>query len=183
VTPFTLLSAGHGGDAVKFAQVMLRPLCSNLLRAAFTSARGGVFTMKHTRNVRDRVEIAAGIMRAAAESRRAWTAAARRMATVRISAQMAQDLAFSALDIDADEARKGGRIGAKADEVRARLSRSINAPGTVWGALNAVTEFTTHSDRAGRSRGAERLMSSVDGTADAANQKAWNAALELVGAV
>ena len=52
--------------------------------------------------------------------------------------------------------------------------------GSAWGAVNAVTEFTSHSKRAGRSLGADRLMSAVDGSADAANQRAWSSALALV---
>ncbi len=158
-----------------------RVVCQNTLRVALAGARGGVISIRHTRNMRDRAKVAAEILEAARKGRREFTTVARRMAETKIDDATARALVFSALDVDAGA--RDGRAGMKRREVEARLVRR-NLPaerGTVWGAVNTVTEFVTHSERAGRSRGVDRLISSADGTGDAANQRAWGSALQLVG--
>jgi phage/plasmid-like protein (TIGR03299 family) len=182
VKPFLLISSSHDGSAaVSVMLTSVRVVCMNTLRMALGGARSSnSISVRHTGAVKDRVAEAAKIIRTAEDIRARWTEAARKMAARRVSTFEARDLAYSALDIEPDPTKRSGVTRAKVHEIDYRLQGRNNAPGTLWGAVNAVTEFTSHSKRGGRSTGMERLLSTVDGSADAANQRMWNAALALV---
>lgn len=179
VKPYLLITTSHDGSAaVRVQLTTVRVVCMNTLRMALGRGREDGLSIRHTSGVVDRVAQAAQIVRRGENIRAEWTAAARMMAEKRIDSATARMLAFSALEINPSE--RDGRNGAKMREIEARLRQEINRPGTVWGAVQAVTEFTSHSARGGRSRGMDRLLSTVDGTGDKANQRAWSAALAMV---
>lgn len=185
VRPYLLVTTSHDGSAaVRVMLTSVRVVCANTLRMALGASRGrgDALSIRHTSGVVDRSGEAARVVARAENIRGAWVAYARKMAATRISDATARALAYSALAVDPVEAAKGGRQGAKMHEINARLRGANNAPGTLWGAVNAVTEFTSHSARAGRSVGIERMMNANDGGGDGANQKVWTAALELIGA-
>lgn len=179
VHPYLLITTSHDGSAaVRVQLTSVRVVCANTLRMSLQNGRGDGISIRHTSGVVDRTAEAARIVTRAEDIRREWATAARAMAERRIDAAQARALAFSALEID--PTAQDGRKAAKRREMETRLRAEINRPGTVWGAVQAVTEFTSHSARAGHSRGMDRLLSTVDGTGDRANQRAWSSALAMI---
>lgn len=179
---YLLLSNGHDGTrAVKGTLTDVRVVCNNTLRAA--EARASLLSVKHTRNVLERVNEAAKLLGWANDATDATFAIYKALAATKLKADKAAAL-FTEVIPGADELDNE-----KAAEKVAKLMHLFrHGPGvegrTVFDAVNAVTDFVDHHRSFKTKTGnAERrfLYSTFGGEGDRIKQAIFTKAKELAG--
>jgi phage/plasmid-like protein (TIGR03299 family) len=181
---YALLASGHDGRLSLIANIILgRPSCSNALVAAIKSSKSGI-TIRHSGNVADKMKTAEKVLKLAQKQYEHFGRAAEVLAKTQIDSRdwgVFLDSLIGEIDEDKPSARLRNQ--------RAELTRLFEegpgtdipgVNGTAWGALNAVTAWTTHS-RSTRGHGGDedkaaekRLESVFFGTGNDMNQKAMS---------
>lgn len=179
---YLLLSNGHDGTrAVKGTLTDVRVVCNNTLRAA--EARASLLSVKHTRNVMERVNEAAKLLGWANDATDATFAIYKALAATKLKADAANEL-FKELIPGADD-KDNTKAGEKVDKLMWLFRNGPGVEGkTVFDALNAVTDFVDHHrDFRTKEGNAERrfLYSTFGGEGDRIKAAVFSKAQELAG--
>ena len=186
IKSYLLFGNGHdGGAAVFVGLTTVRVVCNNTFQAAITE-RQPFIRIRHTSGVMERTLQAADIISSVKNSRDRFITAAQSMATVELSELEQLDYLMKALNITQDPRKRSTKMQNKLEVARAclALERNQTAPNSVWAVFNAVTDFATHEDRAGRAKADTegRAASLSMGTLSDLNAKAFKMATTLVAA-
>ena len=148
VEPYLCFTNAHDGSSgVKVCMTPIRVVCNNTLNLALNSAKR-IWSMRHTENIRERLNEARDCLFRADEymkNRAAYAdcAAKKRLQDAEIKAIL--DELFPVTDKSSD------REKANAQKCRDEFMICYFAPdirqfrGTAWGAINAASDFVTHS--------------------------------------
>lgn len=148
VEPYLCFTNAHDGSSgVKVCMTPIRVVCNNTLNLALSSAKR-IWSMRHTENIRERLNEARDCLFRADEYMKnlaayADCAAKKRLQDTEIKAIL-QEL-FPITDKSSD------REKANAKKCRDEFMICYFAPdirqfrGTAWGAINAASDFVTHS--------------------------------------
>lgn len=176
IHPYLLLSNTHdGSSALRAMLTTIRVVCSNTLGAALTQGRGEGVTIRHTMSAHAKLELAKDVLGLTRTQLTEWQTKADTYAATPI--KVAEWLALPKLLIPSKDAD----VPARTRNQRAELSGLMDsgtgndAPfmrGTVWAAMNAVTEFTSHKMEVRGDVGESRLNSVWFGRAAEFNRKA-----------
>lgn len=193
VERYVLLSNSHDGKSgVVGAVTPVRVVCNNTLTAALqdygiAKAEGNGFKLRHTSSVGDRIKRAQNLLKAVNEAYDKLAEGWNRMYDFKMEPE-ALDSYFKSVIPDPT----GVENPRKAAETRAQLhllaqsGAGANLPGvrgTLWGAVNAVTAFTSHqrSTRKGSSEAGD-LESLWFGNRAEINMRAFEIANQLMAA-
>ena len=148
VEPYLCFTNAHDGSSgVKVCMTPIRVVCNNTLNLALNSAKR-IWSMRHTENIRERLNEARDCLFRADEYMKnlaayADSAAKKRLKDEEIKAILAE--LFPVTDKSTD------REKANAEKCRDEFMICYFAPdirqfrGTAWGAINAASDFVTHS--------------------------------------
>lgn len=180
--PYVLLVNGHDGNTpLKALFTTVRVVCQNTLNLALSNAnsRDGV-TIRHTGRMSDKLEEAKKVFGYAQEEVEAYQEVAKRLARKRDGDRLLEgvlDEIFPLVEDKSNTQRKNKR-----ETIRELYETGPGADlpgvrGTAWGALQAVTNYTTHHRG---TRGADsdlekrenRLASTWFGSSNKLNRKA-----------
>jgi phage/plasmid-like protein (TIGR03299 family) len=186
---YVLISNGHGGTASLNAYLTsVRVVCMNTLRMSERDLSKGI-RFRHTGDFESKVKAAREALGLAYQENKRFQEAVSAMAAMQLSsADFASFLAFALVDIyghmsDDMEPESKEKLLAKrkamADKVLENHERDI-ARGTLWGALNAVTEWNDHQRGRAGARTDARMHSNLFGASSVSKGKALRRALELV---
>ena len=186
VKSYLLFGNGHdGGSAVFVGLTTVRVVCNNTFQAAI-GERAPFIRIRHTKGVTERTVQAADIIKSVHGSRDRFIQASRQMAGVELTELEQLEFLMKALGITQDPRKRSTKMQRKLEVARAclALERNQTAPNSVWSVFNAVTDFATHEDRAGRAKaGTEGRAASLSmGTLADVNSKAFRLANQLVAA-
>ena len=174
----TFLTSFDGTHETMFGELALRPVCENIFSHAAKEMKRGkrMIGIRHTSQSEARVRSYALELAAFREGFQEFAALADKLASRPFSASDFAELA-AALVPDPKDARP-----TKAQNKRAELAALFangqgqdlpGAKGTAWGALNAVTEWTTWKAPLRNGDQSDRWLSSVNGDgAELASQAA-----------
>jgi phage/plasmid-like protein (TIGR03299 family) len=174
--PYLLLSNGHDGRTIlNILPTTTRVVCQNTLNLALGNMRNGV-SIRHTGSMHDKLEEAQRVLGFARREVDAMAIVAAALAQKNVGVPEWE--AF--LDVMAPLPLKAGANPARANTVRESLTALFESGagtdipgvrGSGWGALQAVTDYTSHfrTTRGGREA---RLESVWYGSGNAMNQKA-----------
>jgi phage/plasmid-like protein (TIGR03299 family) len=186
---YVLISNGHGGTASLNAYLTsVRVVCMNTLRMSERDLSRGT-RFRHTGDFESKVKAAREALGLAYQENERFQEAVSAMAAMQLSsADLASFLQLALVDIyghmsDDMEPESKEKLLAKrkamADQVLENHERDV-ARGTVWGALNAVTEWNDHQRSRAGARTDARLHSNLFGASNVSKGKALRRALELV---
>ena len=148
VEPYLCFTNAHDGSSgVKVCMTPIRVVCNNTLNLALSSAKR-IWSMRHTENIRERLNEARDCLFRADEYMKnlaayADCAAKKRLQDTEIKAILEE--LFPVTDKSSD------REKANAEKCRDEFMICYFAPdirqfrGTAWGAINAASDFVTHS--------------------------------------
>ena len=148
VEPYLCFTNAHDGSSgVKVCMTPIRVVCNNTLNLALSSAKR-IWSMRHTENIRERLNEARDCLFRADEYMKnlaayADCAAKKRLQDTEIKAILEEP--FPVTDKSSD------REKANAEKCRDEFMICYFAPdirqfrGTAWGAINAASDFVTHS--------------------------------------
>lgn len=171
VDDYLLVTDSHDGSgAFTVANTMVRVVCANTLHMGLSSAKN-TFKARHTKNIEERSQEAAKILKVNLEYRDALRAQSQSLADRPADADFVKAFLNALVPIPAVEPGDSTRGETIAKETQAKI-RNIyetadnleHAHGTVWGLFNAVAEYTDHGitgKNTDRSSAAENRMNRV----------------------
>ena len=180
VEQYVLLAHAHDGSlAIRVGFTNVRVVCQNTLSASLSDGRSKLLKVRHTKNAKDALALVRDTMDTAQADFRATTETMRALAKkgcseATLKRYVREVFEEGSADDETSSARLVNRIvplfeGGRGSE----LSR-----GTMWGAFNAVTEYTSHE----RGRSADsRVDSQWFGEGARIAQRALDVAVEYVG--
>lgn len=192
VEKYFLLASGHDGGLSLTARFTdIRVVCANTLSAAL-SEPGAKWEMKvrHTQNVKDRVEEARKVLQVGLRYFEVLGRKYQALAAATIDAMMAQQYFEAVIPITKTSKDEDSPRIKRTHEILAYLfqeGRGNQLPGvknTMWAALNAVSEYVDHV-RGVRRDGVPRetwAEAALFGSGMLLKQKAFTEALAFVGA-
>ena len=146
--PNVIFQNSHNGAySLKTAIVPLRIICQNQFNMAFKEANNTI-TIKHTTSLKDKMAEAKLTMKDIATYIKCFKDKAEHYSTVNVSENEIKNILNDLFPIkdDASDLIKERMNNAKAAYLRAyNCEDNQNFRGTVWGLLNAVTDYSTHS--------------------------------------
>lgn len=162
---FIGISNGHGGNApLKVDMFTFRKICANGMHALTVAKSGKVnngkgWVLKHTSGIADRLKQVEAIMANIAKDHATTLAVAERMAATPATFQTVEAIAeavWGAVPAEKEGGPKKNKGRTIAQNRLADLrgiwtsptSTGIGTEGTVWTAVNTVTEFLEHHSRA-----------------------------------
>lgn len=154
---YVLLTSAHDGTgSIRMLATSIRVVCSNTLAMATNRRKGTTIQLRHTSGLPEQLAKAKEVLKSANSQFDNFAELARRMAKVKVTrAQVETMLATIYPDPKEPEAK---RSKARVERIRADILRTFRedvpaqvaeADGTVWGALNAVTQVEDRMDRRG----------------------------------
>ncbi len=188
---FLIANAHDGTKAIKFAVTTVRVVCQNTLHLALTEAEKGerIFSIRHSANAGDKVDKVIEYLGIATKKFEDFADMAQAMTKVKINtAKFDEFLGLVGVDTEA----KGGKKASTYTDIvdafeNAPGSKLVTAKGTLWGALNAITNYTSHTrptrvtkSSGFQSEGEARLNSVWFGSGAAMNERALKAAQGIV---
>ena len=184
---FTFLNSFDGSTpvVVKFSTIMI--VCENTMFASFkeSAGRDGV-AVPHFISAQDRLKAAAETLGLANKYWQLTEAAFKKMSVATITDRQlvnyVNDLVFNSPEITMDTEISRRALNQR-DRVLELYQTGRGAEmrrGTVWGAYNAVTEYTDHVS--GGDNDERALASMWFGSASKMKEKAFNKAMELIAA-
>lgn len=189
VGKYLLLTNSHDGRSpLRALFTPIRVVCENTLRAALQGGESGGVSIRHVGNIHEKVREARRVLGLSVKYYDAFGEQAG--AFVRRELSSAEVIAyFKSLVPDpvaADPAQARGTretLGRLFESGKGNALPSVR--GTVWAALNAVTELIDH-ERPTRARGAgnedaQRWKSAQFGSGARLREEAWKGALGLLG--
>jgi len=201
-----LTDAYDGSETGRWFSCENRIVCKNTRRLAMEGGRD-FHRFRHTASIRDKMSAAVNFRSSAKDWTRFGESADEMVKTPVDVTHFADDVLDCVLDVTQADSKLGASALAAALDVtqaerdlayksiKRRLNRRESileeiierseserntAPGTTWGAYNAVTEFANHGIRykgSVRKRAETRLDSVLTGRADEINQAAYSSAL------
>lgn len=148
VEPYLCFTNSHDGSGgIKVCMTPIRVVCNNTLNLALHSARR-VWSMRHTENIHDRLTEARDCLFRADEYMANLAQYADRAADKRL---YEADLAAMMQELFPITESSSEREKANAEKCRTEFMVCYFAPdiarfrGTAWGAINAASDFVTHS--------------------------------------
>lgn len=188
VEKYLLLSNPHyRGSSLRVLLLGRRLACENMLLSTLAGGRSRAVRIRHTGDIESHVAAAQRLLGISLKHFDAFGEQARHFATRALSAAALksyfEDLVPDPKDSDAERAVATRETLLRLFE-SGRGSELPSARGTLWGALNAVSEFTDHerSTRAGSDgKTLSRWKSALFGSGAALKERAWRRALELAG--
>ena len=191
VNKFLLLSNSHNGSrSVEVAITAIRPVCMNSLNLACREAEkmGDLFKIRHSSKMADKVDRAKETLHIINKQFDDFSVTANAMCSVKLNMKKFDAfLGELGLDAEAEGGREAGTITAIRNAFESGPgSQLVSAKGTLWGALNSVTYFSSH-EKATRVTGnfksedEARLSSTWFGSGNSLNQKALAVATKMVG--
>lgn len=189
VGKYLLLTNSHdGGSALRAMFTPIRVVCQNTLLAALDGGKGNGISIRHVGDVLGRAREAQRLLGITAKYYDAFGDQARAFAQHSLTRE-ALARYFHDLVPDPKDANP-----ARAITTRETLHRLFEVGkgnalpgvrGTVWAALNAVTEYVDHERPTrltiGGNERLKRFESSLFGSGAALKERAWNKALTLLG--
>jgi phage/plasmid-like protein (TIGR03299 family) len=204
VQPYLLLANGHDGKrSLTISPTTTRVVCANTLRMADTEMRGNEavangslsagWRLIHSADVKSRMEDAREVL---IETTAAWKAtqvemeklAAKGFDESLLESIVAKVWKGEVEEEDEGEKGKPGKVAVeRLDKIRGLLHAPTNttpsAKGTLWGGLNAITEFLDHDNAIrvpeGKDEGELRFASTQFGRADTLKARAWKSFRDL----
>jgi phage/plasmid-like protein (TIGR03299 family) len=186
VQPYALLCNGHDGlQAFTVLPTTIRVVCSNTLHGAFGNA-GKALRICHDEGLRRHVRNAREVLGLVQDQLDRFEEAAQLMARRTLSpAQLSQF--FTKLLEDRAEENQKRHLEKMLDLFEAPAQRVGGIGGTVWAALNAVTDWSDHHianrGKTPADRNDNRLYSAWFGTGRDLKQQALDAALQLAQSI
>lgn len=151
-------------------------VCRNTLQAALGEAASGI-SIRHTTSAPERVKQATRILEASKEYRGALDNAILRMMAQPLSTDQLMALVQQLLPADGE-----GKVSARTEKARQAVLSAYTqapgaAPGSAWGAVQAVSYYATHTypvrKTSGRSEAEARAEGTWFGPGGALMRKAW----------
>lgn len=205
---FTL--SKDGTEADKCFPTTLRAVCANTLRLATSDGRGKGISIRHTGDVKAKIDDARQALGLSVKRFADFGEKATAMARVQADPmEYAAEVLDAVLDVTDAQARMGADILAAAmaktdaqreslvkvyqkaivkrekllDDILTRYESPRCQKGTVWGAYNAVSEAADHGNwhrYQGENKDSRRFESVLVGDADDLKQVAWQTAVKAV---
>lgn len=183
-----LFNTFDGSMMLRLIDTDVRVVCRNTMQAALSEAMGTGIAVKHTKNMEQRVRDARMALEVVRKSMERETELFRRMAKVSFS-----DASFDAFALDLIPNPEGkDAVTTKAENQRAKLRELFEAGigqdipgvrGTVWAAMNAVTEYANfHRPTRGDDAQAKRFESTMFGASRALISQAQQSLIQVVQA-
>jgi phage/plasmid-like protein (TIGR03299 family) len=183
VKPYLLLASSHDGSMnIRGLVTDTRVVCENTLRAALRAGQDGI-KIRHTASAEDRLKEAGRVLGFAQTEREAQREAAQSLTKLRVTDEGFASLLDELMPKSPESTRKSvtdrvKEVMTELFEGKAAGSDIPGVAGTGWGALNAITQWTTHGNRA---RTPEAKLESVFfGSAAALGMKAQSILLSRV---
>lgn len=189
VKKYLLLTNPHfRGSSLWVLLTARRLACENMLFAAFSQGRPYVVRIRHTGDIAGQVAEAQRLLGISLKYYDAFGEQARHFAERQLTASAVkryfEDLVPDPLEADPARAAATRETLLRLFET-GRGSDLPGARGTLWGAVNAVSEFTDH-ERSARNSGVgnhlSRWKSAIFGSGRDLKERAWQRALVLAGA-
>lgn len=149
---YILLTNSHDGTgAVTAKLVMTRVVCNNTLTVAMNEG-GRSIRVRHSKQMHDKLAIAASLMGIANKRFVEMEESFNRMAAIQMKEQDVRDFLMRCFDAspgdvakaDSDEKYKNQRAVIQCLELHESGKGSEMTRGTLWGAFNSITEWTSH---------------------------------------
>lgn len=147
IRKYVLLTTAH--DALRSAILMnaaTRVVCQNTLGAALAEKDGARWSIRHTRNAKQRLESAAKSFRNIATNYEKFGQLANHLAGLRFSDAQYRATVAKVIEIP-DDGKDHDRLNAQREQL-GRLWETFagheNLRGTAWGAFQAFTEYADH---------------------------------------
>lgn len=194
IDKYLLMANAHDGTkAFKFAVTTKRPVCGNTLHLALTEAERAeqIFSIRHTSKLEDKAQRIIDYFNIALKKYDDFEAAAKAMTQVKMNTKKFNEfLGLLGIDTEAKGGKKESIITDLTSAFTSAPGQNLpTAKGTLWGALNSVTYYTsnTRSTRQTKasgfkSEGEARLNSVWFGSGNVLNQKALAVATKMVEA-
>lgn len=173
---YLLLSAPHTGhDSLKVAVTPIRAICKNTLIAGLKTAKRS-WNLRHNSTLSGRLEDARASLNLASDYMTKFVEFGNRAIDKRVSSNVIEKLVetvlFPVTGTDSDRARR------MRENKMEKLNACYNMPdlsgmkGTIWGVLNAVSDYETHFKTSNRGRIMHKVL---DG-----DMELYNKALEFL---
>ena len=180
VNKFMLLSNSHDGTtSIRVGFTPIRVVCANTLAMAHSDTASALLRVKHSKNVRQNLELVRETMDAANSRFEATAEQFRLLARTNVNSADLDKYIKIVLDCDEKPSTRTKNI---IEEIVGRFEQPVGndgaslAGGTYWTAYNAVTEYLSYS----RGRNTEsRIASLWYGDSMKVNQRALKSAVEL----
>lgn len=158
--PYIILQTSHNSEySLKSAVVPLRVVCQNQFNIAFREA-DNVASIRHTSSMPSQIAAAEELMANAVNYLKGFETAADNLVSQRVDIHELTDLIFP---MPKQVTERGAElVEAKRDEFLKIYDSDDNQnfKGTAWGALNAITDYSTHNIGK-RSSDESRFVSSI----------------------
>lgn len=185
--PYTLLVNSHEGSlALQALETSVRVVCQNTLNLALSKTKGGV-KIRHTGDMNSKLDAARNVLGYARKEAEAFKQAADHLAKMKMGDKLFATFLDQMFPLPED------KNSSRQLKVREQVTELYEAGpgsdipgvrGSAWGALQAVTNFTSHH-RSTRGAGSDedakrekRLEATWFGTGDTMNQRALRQLLD-----
>lgn len=185
VDKFLLLANSHDGTgALRVFFTTVRVVCANTLALANKEGKGQGVSIRHTKNIKDRIEEAKNVLGLAQKNMQKYQEFTEKLAQISMMTTDWNDFNeflfpipdFSPGTKEDVVQRVTTRAQNQRDEMTNLFENGIGADipgvsGTAWQALNAVTEYTNYH-KASRGGQARRFEGLISGSGHVMNQRA-----------
>lgn len=184
VNRYVLLSNSHDGLSAVVAKTGAeRVVCYNTLSMNLADGNADRFNIRHTKTVKDRTAQAFSLLKSIQDRYKKMESVWMKMAEYKLPASEFLEYVHEVFPTP-----KGSKNEKRIDSKRAEVALLyLNGAGsdldtskdTLWGAFNAVTNYTTHSVNARKDATPEKTLNDVwFGKRDEINSKALNVAMD-----
>lgn len=193
VDPYIMLCNGHTGNRKMIVlPTGIRVVCQNTLRMALQGAKGATglskgWAIRHTTNAHERLAQARISLQEVAKEWNATKEAMERLAEARADEDEILKLIEGTFGMVNKESKKGATIAenrnkAIFDILESPTSKGLDTEGSVWSAMNAITEWLDHDSTIRSENKMEARVENnlIDGPSINYKEKAWNTAMAMV---
>ena len=192
IEKFLLLSNSHdGSQALRIFFTPVRVVCQNTLNAALGKAGREGVAIRHTVNAESRFEEARKILGISLKFYDDFEARVNRFREVKMNAKLLEAYINEVMPVKEDAKRKTRALNNRGEIERlfteGKGQDIAGVKGTLWAALNSVTEFASYYKGTRGSNDDERKSNRLEsvwfGSAAELNRRAWSAAEAFAGIV
>ena len=152
-----LMAQGHTGQqSLIYSFTHIKPNCANTLQAALRDSTYR-FTLKHTTNIRDRIDQGIKFMQEGLEHLGNVERKMQTMSRLNLSNQEQINYLKLCYDRPIDEELKDWRNWQKLEPIFEQPRGWETSKGTLWNAYNVLTEYEDHHTRINRTKGEPEL--------------------------
>lgn len=167
-----LFNAHNGTSSLRVVFTTIRVICANMAQAAFNQHRGSGVQLRHTKNLKDKVEQAKEVLGLAKKKFEKFDEWARLAAKTQLSANQWNEILENIIPMPPKEERTQ-RLETRRQNVRNTINQLYydgigqdiqGVAGTGWAAYNAVVEYSNyHRATRGDNPQERRFMGSMFG--------------------